>query len=476
MQDSQKPTFAINCDYERTDGEQAAMLAAAFYDEPLEWQRYVLDLTLARDKRDKYQFPSIAISLPRQNGKSWVVRARVFYGMVAAGERILYTCQNSDTAEDMFRELLSPFQDPDETELGELLMRYKQANGQWAIELKNGGFVKFNTRTNKYARGKSKIDVLIYDEAQFLTPNQQQASLPTVSAARTHNSQVIYLGTPPSPEDDGGVFSEMHARVHANESGVTWIEWAAKDVGDVSDRERWFRLNPSLPILLDESSVEREFNDMNSTGFARERLGWWMPPPAEAEKAIPEKLWADSAIAEIGDKYKHKTALAVKFTPDGSMYALAGCKLDKAGNAAFELIEQRSTAGGTKELARRLAGASSQVSCVVIDGQNGAAALCDNLTELKVPRNYVVRPHAPDIITAAGMLIDNLEAGTAHHTTSETLDGSALHATRRAIGSRGGYGFGGGDGWESAPIEACALGLFGVRNTKRNPRRKQVLV
>ena len=476
MQDSQRPTFAANCEYEKTDGDKAAMLAGAFYDDPLEWQLYLLDLMLARDRRDKYQFPSVAVSLPRQNGKSWVVRSRVFYGMVAAGERILYTCQNSDTAEDMFRELLTPFQDDDETELAELLDHYKQANGQWAIYLNNGGFVKFNTRTNKYARGKSKIDVLIYDEAQFLTPSQQQASLPTVSAARTHNSQVIYLGTPPSPEDDGGVFSEMHARVHASDSGVAWVEWAADEIGDVSDRERWFRLNPSLPIVLDEKSVEREFNDMTPTGFARERLGWWMPPPKEAEKAIPEKLWVDTAIQSIGDRYRQKTVLAVKFTPDGSTYALAGCKLDKAGNAAFELVETQSTGGGTKELARRLAKAASQVSCVVIDGQNGAAALCDNLAELNVPRNYIIRPRATDIIAAAGLLMENLEAGTAVHTANEVLDGSALHSVRRPIGSRGGYGFGGSDGWDSAPIEACALGLFGARNSKRNPKRKQVVL
>ena len=476
MQDSQRPTFAANCEFDKTDGEKAAMLAGAFYDEPLEWQLHLLDLMLARDKRDKYQFPSVAVSLPRQNGKSWVVRSRVFYGMVAAGERILYTCQNSDTAEDMFRELLTPFQDEEEVELADLLDRYKQANGQWAIYLNNGGFVKFNTRTNKYARGKSKIDVLIYDEAQFLTPSQQQASLPTVSAARTHNSQVIYLGTPPAPEDDGGVFSEMHARVHAGTSGVTWIEWAADEIGDVSDRERWFRLNPSLPIVLDEKSVEREFNDMTPAGFARERLGWWSRPPTETERAIPEKLWESSRIDAIADNFKAKTVLAVKFTPDGAMYAMAGCKLDKNGNAAFELVEHNTTAGGTKELARRLAKAASQVSCVVVDGQNGAAALCDNMAEAGVPRNYVLRPKVADIIAAAGLLTENLEAGTAFHTPSETLDGSALHAVRRPIGSRGGYGFGGSDGWESAPIEACALGLFGARNCKRNPKRKQVVL
>jgi hypothetical protein len=47
------------------------------------------------------------------------------------------------------------------------------------------------------------------------------------------------------------------------------------------------------------------------------------------------------------------------------------------------------------------------------------------------------------------------------------LEESALSSTKRAIA--GGWGFGGEN---STPIEACALALWGAKNSKRNPNRK----
>ena len=105
----QEPTFEVVGKYAYTDGEQAAALASEFWDEPLEWQQHFLNVMLARNKRDKYAFKTVGLSLSRQNGKSWSVRARCFYGLIADGEKILYTCQHGDTADGMFKELSAPF-------------------------------------------------------------------------------------------------------------------------------------------------------------------------------------------------------------------------------------------------------------------------------------------------------------------------------------------------------------------------------
>ena len=58
MRARQEPTFSsglpsLAC----TDGEAAAQLAAAFFGDPLEWQRFILDVLLARDERDLRTFP-----------------------------------------------------------------------------------------------------------------------------------------------------------------------------------------------------------------------------------------------------------------------------------------------------------------------------------------------------------------------------------------------------------------------------------
>ena len=52
----------------------------------------------------------------------------------------------------------------------------------------------------------------------------------------------------------------------------------------------------------------------------------------------------------------------------------------------------------------------------------------------------------------------------------DDLNHSAITSVKRNIGR--GFGFGGED---SAPIEACALALWGARTSKRNPQRKMMI-
>lgn len=472
MEARQTPTFGrFPHAYATTDGPMGAKLASAFFGDPLAWQRHVLDAMLARDARDRYAYHALALSVPRQNGKSWLVRARCFYGLVAVGEKVLYTCQHGDTADEMFRDLAAAFEDEENEELHSLLKAVRKTNGQQAIYLENGGYIRFTTRTNSLARGRS-YDVIVYDEAQELTRAQQEASLPTISASKKKNTQVVYLGTPPNPECVGDVFPEMHAKAHGEaECPFGWMEWGVAECGDVLDRSRWYEANPSLGALITETAIEGELT-MTREGFARERLGWWAPD-STSQAAIPRDLWRKSAIKSIGNLYRRKTALAVKFSPDGSTYALAGAKVNARGQAAFELVELGTTAGGTRALAGALWQRRGKVSCVVVDGLNGAGALCDQLAELGVPRGYVVRPNAGNVITAATGLVDGLRAGTVAHTTQAGLEASALNATVRPIGHGGGWGFGSDGAHPSEPVEACALALWAVRTTRRNPARRQ---
>lgn len=133
----------------------AARLAATYFGEPLPWQRHVLDVMLARDAADRYASRAVALSVPRQNGKSWTVLARCLYGIVASGESVLYTCQLSDTASGIFERLCQPFEaDGADPELVAMLDHVRRANGQQAVVLKNGGRVRFTTRTARLARGR----------------------------------------------------------------------------------------------------------------------------------------------------------------------------------------------------------------------------------------------------------------------------------------------------------------------------------
>lgn len=449
----------------------AARLATGFFGEPFEWQRSVLNIMLSRDETDKYRVRTFGLAVPRQNGKSWDIRARCFYGAVVAGEKILYTCQHGDTSDEMFKDLSAPFDDEDEVELRSLLKYVRKTNGQQAIYLTNGGIIRFTTRTNSLARGKS-YDVLIYDEAQELTKGQQEASLPTISASSKHNAQVIYIGTPPGPETQGTVFREMHDRVHSGDSKAAWFEWSVNEIGDVSDKARWYETNPSLGHLVDETAIEGELAGMSPDGFARERLGWWTPMLTLAT-AIPPGAWE---ACETTDPMRDgKLAYGVKFAPDGRSVALSVALAERGGPSYVELVDLAGSTRGTAWLSAWLIARRDRCACVVIDGKSGAAALAQRLRDGGMRRpGVVVECNPSGVQAAAAMLVDEVGSKTLSHIASPALDESATRSVRRDIG-RDGFGFGDGPNSTSLPIESASLALWGARTSKRDPRRRQAV-
>lgn len=474
---NQTPTFQANIKrFTQTDGKSAADLSAAYFNDPLPWQRFILDVLLARDENDLYIHRSFAASIPRQNGKSCIVLARCLYGLITEGENILYTCQQGDTADDMFERIATVFESEENEEVkSELGVVVRRANGSQRITLgATGGKIQFKTRTNTLVRGRS-YDVVIYDEAQDLTDEQFAASRFTTAASKTHNVQIIYLGTPPAPSSAGTVFRALHDRVHANESGTAWVEWSTKYVGNPQDKARWFETNPSLGYLIEPDTVENEADDAIPEIFARERLGWWSELQGQA-RPISKELWDKNTIDEIGDEYSARAALGIKFSIDGTHYALVGCKLDENGAAAIELIEIENMALGMTSLALRLLENANKFSCVLIDGQAGSPILADKLKG--APRGYVMIARTGQVIAAAGLVLDGLRSETLKHTKigQEQLTDSALGSCRRDIGKTGGWGFGSTEEIDSTAIEAAALAYFAAKNSKRNPNRKQRLL
>lgn len=469
MRARQTPTYETNIPADLSgDGEMAARLAEAYFGEPMPWQPHLLDVMLARDDHDKFRAKTVGISIPRQNGKSWDVRARCFYGALN-GECILYTCQHGDTSNDMFRALSAPFESEDDPELHALLVAVRKANGQQSIILRNGGLIRFTTRTDRLARGTT-YDVLIYDEAQDLTSNQQAASLPVISAGAKHNPQTIYLGTPPGPDNAGTVFRDLHDAAHSGKSGAAWIEWATDEIGDVTDRDRWYMCNPSLGTLIDIAAVEGECDQMAPDVFARERLGWWSPVGGVQNPALDGNRWlacrSDAAMQD------GKLAFGVKFSPDGGTVAISWARAVRGGGSYVELYDVQGAGGGTAGIADMLLRNQDEIAAVCIDGKTGAAALIQRLRDARFPKKAVIEGSPSVAQAAATMLRDEVDSGALSHIESPALDESAMKSVRRDIG-RDGWGFGDGPNSISAPIESASLALYAARTTRRDPQRIQ---
>lgn len=475
---SAKPNHSVSQPYSNDLSEIIAPLAEAMGYSLLPWQIGQLADWSAIDESGKWVHPRAGASIPRQAGKS--VTGIVWSAVLSAvmGYKVLWTDHNYSTT----CEMLGRFRDvfgyrPGDTAHGKkqfrkLVLETNSKTAQEWFKFKSGGVLAFSTRTKSAALGFS-FDVVVYDEAQELTGQHVQAITPTLSSGSKQNPQAIYLGTPTRAGSSAEVFQNVRADALSGKStDLCWLEYGTNEVGDVRDEERWWTVNPSLGYHTTPAAIRIGLGDLDDLGFAQEYLGYWLPKVANAvlSKAEWEGCLTDRPPSQDADL--HKETFAVKFAPDGSQVAIAVACLEHAGAIPHvQLVSLSPTSGGIGGISDFVAERVGVASVCVVDGLSGAGALCERLAG-RVPRKYLVRPKAGDVITASDMMLDAVRSKRVTHIVQPALDAAATSATKRKIGSSGGWGF---DGDGACAIEAVSLALWSLKTSKRNPKRKQVV-
>jgi hypothetical protein len=474
---NQKPTFSFVTPYDYSQGQYAIDLSKA-YDLALHpWQEQILCDWLAVDQDGVLINSDCTLLVPRQNGKTGVSDPRETWGLVYRKEQILHTAQEYQTAKKAFDRLRKKFGDrkgdpmAKYPELNALVDHYTTSANQMVLDLKDGGHIEFRTRGNSSDMGRGgTFDLVVVDEAQSYTEEQDAALSPLNSAAPSGSPQTILMGTPPTPAalHKGVVFSQKIYSMHnAPTNGSCIHEWSVDNLVDVKDKKFWYMCNPSLGYQLLESALEKDMRGMSPDVFAREHLGY-MPKiqGKQIDYAIDKKKWAQCVSEE--KKPEGKTAFGVKISADGSQVALAGAVIGSNGITRISLIDIRNTAQGLRPISDWLNERYETASCVVIDGRNGADLICERLAGIWKLKGSVIRATTNNVIASASLLIDSInEQKITWYKYQEALDDSARTSTKRKIA--GGFGFGGEN---PLPIEACALALWGVQNSKRNPNKK----
>lgn len=486
----QEPTYSVIGNYAYSYGAEVVEMfeeegGATFYPS----QKMELELMLARDRNGEPSALTIGISKPRQNGKSYAARYYAVYMSVFEHRQVLYSAHHSTTTNKMFSAICNLFESPERyPDFAADVKKISHVRGYEGIYFNDwkdddgivhdGGCIEFATRTNSGSRGGT-YSVIVIDEAQELTKEQQEAMLPVISAASNVSDvekmpQQIFVGTPPNASCHGTVFTDMHNTAHSAEKGnVWWLEWSIisnnleQTICDAQTAlELAYETNPAMGYRIAEKTILNEYETMSLDGYARERLGWWTPITQQrVDLAIDADVW--NACASDERKPEGKTAYGVKFSPDGAEVCLCGAVIHDDGIARISLIERKPTGYGTQWLADWLNARYTQASCVVIDGRNGVDVLVDKITGTWKYKGSVIRPTSKEVIAAVSLVMDSLNEKTlTWYKPQDMLRDSALSAIKRPIS--GGWGFGGED---SAPIEACALALWGAKTSKRNPNK-----
>lgn len=469
----QRPTFERVGEWATSRGSEAVEVFSEYGRRYYDSQKYEMDVFFARDEDGGFAAKSIGITKPRQNGKSFALRDYCVWMAIVEHMSVLYTAHHGRTVRKMFKEMCD-FIESNEDFAEELDSIYK-AGGYEGIYFKDGTCIEFQTRTNAGGRGGT-YNVVVFDEAQELTDAQQDAILPTVSAAGEiddgeSDPQKIYVGTVPGPQCQGTVFRAMHDRAHEGASSTWWLEWGAVgeslDDVDVDDVDLWYSCNPAMGRRMSEATVRDEHDTMSRDGFARERLGWWDAAIAVAHP-VSEADWKACMVdaAPDGDVVSY----AVKFSPDGMVGSIAVCVDSEP--LFVEVAANRSMRRGVLWFARWLADRAELTEAIVIDGKSNAQTLCDRLVELGVDEDAIVRPSTADVIAANTSFVDATREHSICHAGQPALADSATKSDFRKIGNDGGFGFQSNDKADATLAEACALAYWCALSIRRDPRQE----
>ncbi|MEE1200776.1 MAG: hypothetical protein U0L09_08995, partial [Christensenellales bacterium] len=450
---SQEPTFHYAEKYEKSEGEYAALLSASYDLRPHPWQRAVLNDWLAVDVNGKLVHSYCVLEVPRQNGKTGVSDPRETWGLIKRGEHILHTAQEFQTAKKAFDRLRKKFgtrkNDPfaEYPELNALVDHYTTSAGQMVLDLTNGAHIEFRTRGNNSDMGRGgTFDLVVIDEAQAYTEEQDASLAPLNSAAPSGSPQTILMGTPPLPtaNNKGIIFSRAIEGFHDTPMAGSCIhEWSVTDIGNVADKKRWYDTNPSLGYQLLEEALEKDLRTMSEDSFAREHLGFLAKKHELLNYAIPANLWEACKSSEPKPEAV-KTAYGVKFSADGSMVCLCGAVVDENDHSRIALIDQQPTGRGIQWLADWLNERVKVGCCVVIDGRNGVDLLIDRIRDTWKYKDSIIKPSAHTMVAAASLLVAELgEQTLTWYIGQEALNQSAISSVKRPIS--GGWGFGGDD-------------------------------
>lgn len=314
-----------------------------------EWQRFCIRGMLSEDAEARLCAEVALLIVARQNGKGTVLEVVELYALfVLELPLILHTAHLGETSADHMARLWAAISsDP------ELAGQCKQglSKGSEVIERAGGadlggGEIRFRTRSKKGGRGGSP-QMVVFDEALFLTPQQVSAILPSLSAQTMRHDKPILIYASSAPIGESEQLHNVRAAILRGEMPKAFMaEWSVElpDMGGdlaaairavMDDPESLWQANPGAGIRIDPTwCLTTERGNMTPETWCIERLGVVFSADGDSG-IIPANSWTvcrdATSTVEAG-----RIALAVGPGGSWSAIGLAGERPD--GSLHLEVV------------------------------------------------------------------------------------------------------------------------------------------
>lgn len=459
--------------YVTSAGPEAMEVAAMVGIVPDEWQRFTLTGALGEKPDGSWSAPTVGLTVSRQNGKGTDLELRELLGLFVLGESINHTAHQQKTATNHFERVLRLIEScPD---FDRQVLRAPKGKGLEAIHLRGGNVIFFATRAGGAGRGLT-FDVIVYDEAMYLSEQDRSSLTPTMSARSMSGSvQTWYVGSAVDQQDpaqDGIPFAQVREQGIAGADGVAYFEFSApgddpSSVPDeiAADPEMWALANPALGVRISHEWVERERTvEMGPRSFAVERLGIGDWPATDGGTASKIDMAAWKACVDEGSECADPVVVVFDVTPSRTSASIGVAGWREDGIPHVEIIDDRA---GTRWVAAALVKVCQlqTVTAILWDERSPAASL---VTDIKAALDaegvdvdlepVATKEHAE----ACGMFFDAVTDRAVRHLGTADLLLAVRGAATRPLG----------DAWawarktssaNIAPLVTVTLAHWGLR-------------
>lgn len=428
------------------------------------WQKPIGRIILAKRADGKYAttIGGTGLSIPRQVGKTFLVGMIIFaLCLLRKNLTVVWSAHRLRTSEETFKKMqaiarrkkVSPF-----------VSRVVLGSGEESIEFTNGSRILFGARAAGFGRGFDEVDVVVYDEAQILGENALDDMIPATNQCRQpEGALLLFMGTPPKPNDPGEVFTRMRSESLTGEDDDTaWIEFGADPDYEptplpapltAADWEQIAKANPSFPEDTSREAILRMRKKLGPESFKREGAGVW-DELKKTLSVIPLSLWGD--LVDAGpENGTPPSSIAVDASHDGILVA-AGCwRVESASHLELLAVDHWSDDDAAADWIAERAG---RRIVVFIDSASPAARLIPLLKARKVK---VASGSAGDMARACGGFFAATTNGSVTHDGYSAVGDAIEGATKRKIGDAGGWGWDRRDpGVNIAPLVAFTLAHY----------------
>jgi len=425
--------------------EDVADLSRSFGVELDPWQETILQSAMGERSDGTWAAKQVGVSAPRQNGKSQLIVARALAGALLFGEKkIVISAHAQDTARETFAKFLE--QIDESPALAERVDKVMNALNREFIRFRNGATVQFKARTVAGSRGFSS-DCLLLDEAQILGMPAWVSINSTMSARP--NPQIWLLGTPPTPEDNGEVFTSIRrAALSGRSQTLAWLEWAAHPKADPALPETRASGNPAWWTRINHEVVQGEYETYPPERFALDRLGIWLDE-LQRDAVFGMGKWED--CARVGHTPGRVACIGLAVAYDREQSTIAASDGEAVG-----VSDRNPGAGWMVPRAREI---QQKHGCeVVIAGTGPSSDLIPALESAGV-RLTIARGN--DSADACAQIFDAVREGRLIHPDHPDLNAAVAGAHKRLRDDRWVWDRRNSSA-DVSPLEAATLALWGV--------------